>query len=68
MDRFRYQLFTRTALAGNQDRGVCRSDTRDRPQDIHQSGTLPHDLIKMILMTAWGSISLAVQGMQAGAL
>ena len=27
MDRFRYQLFSRTALAGNQDRGVCRGDT-----------------------------------------
>ena len=62
MDRFRYQLFTRTALAGNQNRGICRGDTRDRPQYIHQSGTLPHDLIKMKFMvgirTVQGSVCL----------
>ena len=47
MDRLGNQLLPCSALAGYQNRSVGRSNPGNRPQHIHQRGTLANDLIKM---------------------
>ena len=47
MDRLGNQLLPCSALAGYQNGSVGRSNPGNRPQHIHQRGTLANDLIKM---------------------